>query len=111
MRRFASLAIVIIAFAGLVSRADAAAITYSSAALWGAAVGSFNTETFNGFASDASFQNSSIALAGGMSVTGTAGSNGAATPKIDARPLEVGGCYRTNNTAYRLGHRPVRSQL
>ena len=82
--------VLLIAAAG---RVEAATISYNNLAAWSAAVGSFSTETFSSFAADATFQNTTVALSGGMSVTGTVGSNGSITNKIDAAPLEFGGFY------------------
>ena len=85
------------------ARTDAAIITFNSLAGWSGAVGPYGTETFDGFAVDASYQGVSVGLAGGMSVTGTAGLNGAVTQKIDAAPFEFGGFYDINGTTELLG--------
>jgi PEP-CTERM motif len=104
MKRNALTAAVIAIFlGGAASRAEASMITFTTLATWSAAVGSFGTETFNGFSTDATFQSVTVGLTGGMSVTGTTGSNGATTQKIDAPPLEFGGFYDINGTSELLG--------
>jgi hypothetical protein len=98
-RLSAGAAIAILCAAG---RVDAATVTFTTLASWQAAVGASSIETFDSFAADASFLSGAVAL-NGMSVTGTAGANGATTQKIDVAPLEATGFYDQNGTAHLLG--------
>ncbi len=83
----------VIVLAGAVNRSEAGIVTFTNLPAWSAAVGTYQTETFNGFVSDTSFKGVSVPLAGGMSVTGTTGTNGSLTQKIDVPPFEFGGFY------------------
>ena len=68
--------------------AEAAIITFDSRATWAAAIGGVTGgEDFESFASDTSFDGSSVALSSGMSI-GTLVASGGVDNKIDVTPLE-----------------------
>jgi len=55
MKRSFTIAAMALALAGAATRADAGMISFTTLGAWSAAVGSFGTETFNGFATDTTF--------------------------------------------------------
>lgn len=104
MKRLVCVGAVCISIFGSASRSEASVITFNTLATWSAAVGSFGTEDFNSFAADTTFQNVSVALGGGMSITGTTPLfNGPSTQKIDAPPLEFMATYDINGSAEVIG--------
>src|SRR5947208_1178311 len=77
-------------------------LTFTNRPAWTTAASPNGSENFNGFATDATFQNTSVAINNGT-VTGQPGSNGATTNKIDAPPLEFGGFYSIDGSSELLG--------
>ena len=83
--------------------AHAGLISFTSQAAWNAAVGPVSgTENFNSFASDTTFQNTTVNV-NNMSISGVPGSNGSTTNTIDALSFAYGGYYDLNGSTYLLG--------
>src|SRR5439155_12129667 len=93
---------------GPCSQAQAAIMIFTDRPTWAAAAAPVNGgENFNGFASDTTFQNTSVPISNG-SVSGQPGSNGAQTNKIDALPFGFPGNYPIHRTTHPPGDLPTR---
>lgn len=85
-----------------IAPAHATLVSYTNEAAWNADVGPLSgTEDFNSFATDTTFQNTTVS-ANNMQISGELGSNGGTTNTIDAASYAFSGFYNIDGSSYLL---------